>query len=95
MRGFSDLLRSLWEKAEPASSLTYAVEDTRKINGTIEEAAFLRMLAGQIYSLFNREIQRILKCDIQNLRCQNFINRSITDRQGYIYTTSFPLSVHN
>jgi len=32
----------------------------------------------------------ILKSDIQN-----FINWSITGGQGYTYTTSIPLSVHN
>jgi len=95
MRGFPDLLRCLWEKAELASSLTYAVEDKRMINGTIHEAAFLRMLAGHVYSLFNREIQRFLKSQIQKLRRQQFINRSITGGQGYTYNASFPLSVHN
>jgi hypothetical protein len=95
MRGFSELLRSFWEKAEPPSSLTYACEDTRIINQITDEAAFLHMLAGHVYSLFNREIQRVLKSEIQNLRCQNFINRSITGGQGHTYTTSFPLSVHN
>ena len=95
MRGFSDLFRSLWGKAELASSLTYAVEDTRIINRTIDEAAFLRMLAGQVYSLFNRKIQRVLKYEIQNLGCKHFINRSIEGGQGYIYTALFPLSVDN
>jgi hypothetical protein len=95
MRGFSDLLRSLGEKAELSSSLTFAVENTRIINRTIDKAPFLRMLAGQVYSLFNREIQRFLKSETQNLRCQHFINRSTTGGQGYTYTTSFPLSVHN